>query len=47
MNKKTDNIYDAKRQLEEYRKYARQLALNQFKTGVTEIDQEIRGVAGG
>ena len=47
MNKKTDNIYDAKRQLEEYRKYARQLELNQFKTGVDQIDQEIRGVAGG
>jgi len=41
------NVYDAKRMLEEYRKYISTLKQNRFITGIREIDKRIRGVAGG
>jgi len=47
--KSTDltNVYDAKRMVEEYQNYLKNLKNNRFITGINEIDKRIRGVAGG
>ena len=47
--KSTDlaNVYDAKRMVEEYQTYLKNLKNNRFITGIDEIDKRIRGVAGG
>ena len=42
-----DHVYDAGRMVQEYEGYVRNLDKINFKTGVTQIDQKIRGVAGG
>ncbi|UCE07356.1 MAG: hypothetical protein JSW07_04810 [bacterium] len=44
--KKID-IYDSKRMLKEFKKYIKSLRDNRFITGINEIDNRIRGVAGG
>jgi hypothetical protein len=41
------NIYDSKRMVKEYRKHVSSLRNNRFITGIQEIDNRIRGVAGG
>jgi replicative DNA helicase len=41
------NVFDSKRMVEEYRKYVSNLRNNRFITGIHEIDNRIRGVAGG
>ena len=48
-NPKTDieNVYDTKRMLKEYRAYIEALKQNKFVTGIDNIDEKIRGVAGG
>jgi replicative DNA helicase len=44
---KLAEVYDSKRMVEAYRKYASSLKNNRFITGIHEIDKRIRGVAGG
>jgi replicative DNA helicase len=41
------NVYDAGRMIEAYREYNETLKQNRFKTGIHQIDKQIRGVAGG
>jgi len=41
------NVYTAGQMLQSYRKYMADLENNQFKTGITQVDHKIRGVAGG
>ena len=42
-----ENIYDADRMIQEYQDYIKNLQKINFKTGITPIDEKIRGVAGG
>lgn len=42
-----DTIFDSERQVAEYWKYINSLKNNRFLTGIKEIDQQIRGIAGG
>jgi hypothetical protein len=41
------NVYDSTRMIEEYLSYIKTLKQNRFITGIREIDERIRGVAGG
>jgi replicative DNA helicase len=42
-----DNVFDAERMIQSYQEYVSQLDKLNFKTGVRQIDEKIRGVAGG
>jgi len=41
------NVYDADRMIDAYQEYLRDLKNNRFITGIGQIDQKIRGIAGG
>jgi hypothetical protein len=42
-----EDVYDAQRMLTSYKSYIQTLKQNKFTTGITNIDEKIRGVAGG
>jgi replicative DNA helicase len=44
---KIENVYDAKRMVQEYADYIQDTEKTRFITGINEIDSKIRGVAGG
>lgn len=42
-----ENVYDAGRMIEEYKRHVKSLKQNRFILGIPEIDKKIRGISGG